>query len=196
MQAKESTKNGEVYNTTRFSPKYLEGDTTIVAYNGKSNYQLKNEFMVGIDAVEAYKEPTVKYPQQNIVNAMSDNSHYKQLYKGAEKANITTKKEATMPKTNDITIQINGEAIDLYRQDAAVCFKPKPKTELEAKLPFAMVVYSVNGDYESIHYNATRKGVKKRKNKYLQKPANLGKTVTLHEVFGEFTTAIPVVEVQ
>ncbi len=74
--------------------------------------------------------------------------------------------------------------------------KCKVKTDLEKKLPFAMVVYSNTGEYISIHYNTTRKGVKKRKDAFLQKPWNLGCTVTLHEAFGEFTTAIPVVEVK
>jgi len=102
--------------------------------------------------------------------------------------------EQTMNPTTDIKIEVNGKTIDLCKHKSAACMKPK--TDLESKLPFAMVVYSNTGEYISIHYNKTKKGVLKRKAKFLQKPWNLGCTVTVHQAFGEFTTSIPVVEVK
>jgi len=102
-----------------------------------------------------------------------------------------TKSEETTMK-NTIEIKVNGKDINLCKENK----QQESVTELEAKLPFAMVVYAVNGGYEGIFYSKTEKGIKKNKNKFLQKPQNLGKTVTIHKCFGEFTTAVPVIEIK
>lgn len=105
------------------------------------------------------------------------------------RTNLTQQKGNNMQ--DHITIKIKKS--DIVNCNETVC--TKPKTALECKLPYAMVVYSVSGSYEGIFYNKTKKGVFKRKQKYLQLPVNLGKTVTVHKSFGEFTTNIPVIEV-
>jgi len=109
-------------------------------------------------------------------------------------AHTPTPQGGIMPKeSTNIEIKVDGQSINLCQNNAA---EITPKTDLEAKLPFAMVVYGVDGSYDTIKYNKSLKGVKKRKSAYLQRPENLGKTVTLHQVIGEYTTTIPVVKVK
>ena len=104
------------------------------------------------------------------------------------------KMSGTNKKNSDITIEILGEKFELCRKDTSAALRPK--TDLEKKLPFCMIVYNASGMYEVTFYNKTKKGIMQRKQEYLQRPENLGKHVTLHKAFGEFTTNVPVVEVK
>ena len=107
-------------------------------------------------------------------------------------SSCTPAKEITMNQDN-ITISMTAKEYEKYTE----ANKPEePKTDYEARLPFAMVVYGVNGSYESIHYNKTAKDVRKRAKAYLQRPANFGKRITLHQTLDKpLTTAIPIVEI-
>ena len=101
-------------------------------------------------------------------------------------------KENTMNQDN-ITITMTAKEYEKYTEAKQ---PEESKTDYEARLPFAMVVYEINGTYECIHYSKTAKALRKRAKAYLQLPCNLGKRITLHQTLDKpLTTSIPIVEI-
>ena len=105
-----------------------------------------------------------------------------------------TQKETTMPQSTAIQITVNGETIDLCKHESTACLKPK--TDLESKKDYTMVMYNPNGSYRATAYKGSMKAIKRLKDTFFQSPGNLGCTVTIHKVISEFTTNIPVVQVK
>jgi len=108
--------------------------------------------------------------------------------------NNSNTKENEMKETN-ITIEVNGKKIDLCKNEAAACLKPK--TDLQVRKRYTIVIFSVNGSYDETVYVNAKNDTKatKKMTAILQKPANIGKTAILHKEVTALTTDIPVVKV-
>lgn len=108
--------------------------------------------------------------------------------------NNSNTKENEMKETN-IKIEVNGKEIELCKNAAAACLKPK--TDLEARKKYTIVIFDATGAYsETIYVNAKNDDkATKKMTAMLQKPANLGKTATLHKEVTAMTTDIPVVKI-
>ena len=107
---------------------------------------------------------------------------------------ILNTKENNMKETN-ITIEVNGEKIDLCKNEAAACLKPK--TDFEARKKYTIVIFTTTGQYsETVHVNAKNDTKATAKMiAMLQKPENLGKTAVLSKEITAMTTDIPVVKI-
>ena len=151
------------------------------------------------DFLLLHKRNPLLYYNENSASAAYEESMKRQAKraKHARRLQIEYAEEQQMKQetqcNDNITVTMTAAE---YKKHAKSCKPKEMATQLEAKLPFAMVVYNTHGSYEEIFYNKTRKGVLKRKQKFLQHPSNIGKTITVHKVFGEFTTNIPVVKVK
>lgn len=160
--------------------------TVIITHIDSSLYYYQDDLgKTGNSPISLLELTTHLVPIQEHSTMIHQEQLNTQLYEGAE-----------MPGSNSktFTLEVKDGDISVAKHHAAACLTPK--TDLETKLPFCMVAYEVDGSYGKSYYNKTSKGLLKRKDEFLQKAENLGKTVTLHERFGIFTTAVPVVEVK
>ena len=143
--------------------------------------------------------PMGTYTKSPFSKAYNSSEAFYEALRDSYKYSHHTSQNKGDPMEPQIVISMTEKEYEKHvkKHHASACLVPK--TQLEAKLPFCMITYTTAGEAgeaDETFYNKTEEGVLKRKDAYLQNPANLGKTVTVHRAFGEFTTAIPVVEVQ